>query len=106
MVAPVGEQLPVVPPPPNEPMHWLTVAAVIAAGLPVKLLVTTTEHFTTPPPPLPEPLHCWTSVTGSADVVGVVVHVPPPAAIGPAAPVQTFTVTVDSVPVGAPAAVT
>jgi hypothetical protein len=61
----------------------------------LKRLVTVTEQITTPPPPLPEPLHCWTSVTGSADVVVVVAHVPPPAPIGPAAPVHLVTVTVE-----------
>jgi hypothetical protein len=58
-------------------------------------LVTWTVQITTPPPPLPEPLHCWMAVTGSAEVVVVVVHVPPPAPIGPAAPVHFVTVICD-----------
>lgn len=63
-----------------------------AAGALLKELMTSTEQITTPPPPLPEPLHCWMSVIGSADVVVVVLHVPAPAAIGPAAPVHFVTV--------------
>ena len=76
-----------------------------AVGLLLKWLVTVTVHITTPPPPLPEPSHCWTSVTGSAGAEVVVVHVPAPDAIGPAAPVHTFNVTVEGA-VAAPALVT
>lgn len=66
-----------------------------------------TVHITTPPPPLPEPLHCWTCVIGSVDVVVVVAHVPAPAPMGPAAPVHLVTVTVEGdVLVKAPVLVT
>lgn len=65
------------------------------AGLLLKWFLTVTLQITTPPPPLPEPLHCWTSVTGSASVVTVVSQMPPPAPIGPAAPVQRVTVTLE-----------
>lgn len=58
-------------------------------------LVTWTEQITTPPPPLAEPLHCWMSVIGSADVVVVVLHVPAPVPMGPAAPVHLVTVIAD-----------
>ncbi len=58
-------------------------------------LVTWTEQITTPPPPLPEPLHWSMSVIGSAEVVVVVLHVPAPAPMGPAAPVHFVTVTSD-----------
>ena len=70
----IGRQLPKTPPPANEPMHWLTVAGVIAAGLPVKWLRIVAAQVRTLPPPLAIPLHCWTSVTSSADAVVVVVH--------------------------------
>ena len=104
-----GVQVPGAPVPViTEPTHWYTVAGVGATvGLLVKWLVTVTEHMTTPPPPLPAPLHCWTSVTGSADVVVVVEQVPPPAAMGPAAPTHLVTVTVEGDVVAmAPALVT
>ena len=64
-------------------------------GLALNVLVTVTEQITTPPPPLPDPLHCWTCVAGSADVVMVVAQVPAPAPIGPAAPVHLVTVTLE-----------
>lgn len=73
----------------------MAAGAGATVGLPLKWLMTVTEHLTTPPPPLPEPLHCWTSVTGSADVVVVVAQVPAPAAMGPAAPTHLVTVTVE-----------
>ena len=52
-------------------------------------------HFSTPPPPSTVPLHWSTKVMGSVEIVVFVVHVPPPAPTGPAAPTQTLTVTVD-----------
>lgn len=70
----IGMQLPITPPPANEPMHWLTVAGVITAGVPVKWLRIVAVQVRTLPPPLAIPLHCWTSVTNSADAVVVVVH--------------------------------
>jgi hypothetical protein len=66
-----------------------------ATGALLKELVTWTEQITTPPPPLPDPLHCRTSMIGSADVVTVVEHVPAPAPMGPAAPVHFVTVIVE-----------
>jgi hypothetical protein len=60
-----------------------------------KWFVTVTAHITTSPPPLTELSHCRTSMTGSADVVVVVVQTAVPSRIGPAAPVHTFTVTVE-----------
>ncbi len=80
----------------TEPMHWYTVArAGISDGTALKWLFTVTVQMTTPPPPLPEPLHCCTSVTGSTSVVVVVLQVPAPEAIGPAAPTQRVTVIVE-----------
>ncbi len=64
----------------------------------VKWFVTVTLQITTPPPPLPEPLHCWTTVTGSVEMVTTgSSQVPSPSAIGPAAPTQRVTVTVEGV---------
>ncbi len=67
-------------------------APIAETGALLKELVTWTVQITTPPPPLPEPLHCWMSVIGSAEVVVVVAHVPAPAPMGPAAPVHLVTV--------------
>ncbi len=67
-------------------------APIAETGELLKELVTWTEQITTPPPPLPEPLHCWMSVIGSGDELMVVLQVPAPAAIGPAAPVHFVTV--------------
>ena len=54
-----------------------------------------TVQMTTAPPPLPEPLHCWTAVTRSVNVVVVVTQVPAPAPMGPAAPTHRVTVDVE-----------
>lgn len=67
-------------------------APIAETGALLKELVTWTEQITTAPPPLPEPLHCWMRVIGSGDEVMVVLQVPAPAAIGPAAPVHFVTV--------------
>jgi hypothetical protein len=50
----------VAPPPFAEPLHWVTVAVVVAAGKGLQ--------FTVPPPPAPEPTHWLTvaAVTGRA----------------------------------------
>lgn len=54
-----------------------------------------TVQITTPPPPFPTLLHCVIDVIGSADVVVVVLQVPPPEAMTPAAPVQAVMTIVD-----------
>jgi hypothetical protein len=80
------------------------VAPVIGAGLPMKWLATVTVQITEPPPPLPDPLHCWTVVTGWDEVVVVVVQVS--VLSGPAAPTHLVIVRVDGgVVESAPAAV-
>lgn len=77
------------------------VAGEVAGAL-VKMFVMATEQMRTPPPPLATPLHCATWFTTSAEVVAVVTQVPPPDAIGPAAPAQRVTEISDGC-VGAPA---
>ena len=59
--------------------------------------------MTDPPPPLPEPLHCWTVVTGSVKVDVAVVQVS--VLSGPEAPTHLVIVrveggVVDNAPVG------
>ena len=58
-------------------------------------MVIVTVQISTPPPPLAEPSHCVTESTGVAEVDGVVVQVPAPAPIGPAAPTHFVTLIVD-----------
>ena len=58
-------------------------------------MVMLTVQIMTPPPPLEMPSHCVICVTGVAEVLVVVAHVPAPAPIGPAAPTHRVTVIVD-----------
>lgn len=93
VVLPIGlhDVVGAVPPPVPLPLHWLTVAAAVVAA-PVMVLVMSTVQRVTPPPPLALPLHWSTLVVGCATLVVLLVQVPGTFA----APLQTFTVTVES----------
>lgn len=61
----------------------------------LNVLVIVTLQISTPPPPLETPSHWVIEVIGCGEVDVVVVHVPAPAATGPAAPTQRVSVTED-----------
>jgi len=62
----------------------------------------TTVQSSTPPPPFATPSHWVIEVIGCVELETVVVHVPAPALIGPAAPTHRVSVTDDGVEVAAP----